>query len=359
MEPDKRRGPRGRSIQQHWPYAWQERKALEKIRHEIGTSTALNVYLALTEAASHVKSHTFEINVSALAGLARLSYSATSRQLAELHRIGLIAKRTNKIPGKKANTANTWTLLGAGIPKSGPLSSEKRTLVHEPCPCNPDKLKGKQVKNLLPVDVERKGSLTPSPSASACAGSGLDCEPKEEEPSESTEPEKIEEMKFTDFEKLCPDKYRDFELGLCDCPEPFQNMVAQWCEIMDRPGLMIVGPPGIGKKRAAYEAMRRLMEEERTGFRIRAVTAFAKFDAHRIDALCDVDALLITDLHELRFTKNIAEDFTELLKSRDEGKPTIITTAESNEELAVRAQGCKPQAMLDALNEFLWVDYTQ
>jgi hypothetical protein len=100
------------------PFAWQSKAANRKIRDAFdasrNVSSALVIYMALTEIASDEASETFDKTVGYIAVKAGVSTRTVTTISPGLQDIRLVSIRENTIPGSKLKGPNTYTLLPIG-----------------------------------------------------------------------------------------------------------------------------------------------------------------------------------------------------------------------------------------------------
>jgi hypothetical protein len=100
------------------PFCWQTKKVLRLIRDHFddtnSASSALAVYLSLTEIASDGKSEVFQRRILEIAERAGVSYKTAAKVLSRLEALSIIAITRNKISGTKENAPSTYTLLKLG-----------------------------------------------------------------------------------------------------------------------------------------------------------------------------------------------------------------------------------------------------
>ena len=113
------------------PFCWQTKKVLRRIRDHFddtnNVSSALAVYLSLTEFASDAKSEVFQRRILEIAARAGVSYKTAGKVLSRLEALSIIAITRNKISGTKENAPSTYTLLKLGneYPTSGNGSNQE------------------------------------------------------------------------------------------------------------------------------------------------------------------------------------------------------------------------------------------
>jgi hypothetical protein len=107
------------------PFCWQTKKVLRLIRDHFddtnSVSSALAVYLSLTEFASDEKSEVFQRRILEIAARAGVSYKTVAKVLYRLEALSIISITRNKISGTKENAPHTYMLLKLGneCPTSG------------------------------------------------------------------------------------------------------------------------------------------------------------------------------------------------------------------------------------------------
>jgi len=100
-----------RNIKDGSPFCWQKKKALRLIRKsfEGDTTSALAVYVALTEIASDAKAETFPASAGYIANKAGVSRRTAIRFIKPFEHCGLIA--VTRATQGTSHLPNTYTLL--------------------------------------------------------------------------------------------------------------------------------------------------------------------------------------------------------------------------------------------------------
>jgi hypothetical protein len=98
------------------PFCWQNKNILRSIRDYFdatnNVSSALAVYVALTEIASDKQSEVFDRRIGDIAMRAGVSYRTASKVLHRLESLSLIAITRHKVSGTNENAPSTYRLLG-------------------------------------------------------------------------------------------------------------------------------------------------------------------------------------------------------------------------------------------------------
>jgi hypothetical protein len=100
------------------PWCWQHKQVIRFIRdcfdQEKNMTSALAVYVALTELASDHQSETFTSTIRQIASKAGTSYRTAISVLKRFERLGLVAIQRNIIADSHEKAASTYTLLRLG-----------------------------------------------------------------------------------------------------------------------------------------------------------------------------------------------------------------------------------------------------
>ena len=98
------------------PFCWQNKNILRSIRDYFdatnNVSSALAVYVALTEIASDNQSEVFDRRIGDIATRAGVSYKTASKVLHRLESLSIIAITRHKVCGMNENAPSTYRLLG-------------------------------------------------------------------------------------------------------------------------------------------------------------------------------------------------------------------------------------------------------
>ena len=108
---------RGKPCSQR-PWCWQEKATLRRIRDVFGSTatSAVAVYVALTEIASDAQSESFTRSIGEIAARARVSYRTASAILNGFEALKLLDVKRNTIEGTKLQAPNTYTLGNYCLP---------------------------------------------------------------------------------------------------------------------------------------------------------------------------------------------------------------------------------------------------
>ena len=97
------------------PFCWQNKHVLRAIRDHFdatnNVSSALAVYLALTEIASDKQSELFDRRIGDIAARAGVSYKTANKVLHRLKSLSFIAITRHKVSGTNENAPSTYQLL--------------------------------------------------------------------------------------------------------------------------------------------------------------------------------------------------------------------------------------------------------
>lgn len=114
-----------RSIKQSRRWCWQDKDILDLIRENFKgqrLTTALAVYLSLTELASNNSSDEFTAYFSQIAKLSGKSIPTIKSYSNEFIKIGILKKKNRKVDGK-TNLSNEWSLLTPSVSNNYPTST--------------------------------------------------------------------------------------------------------------------------------------------------------------------------------------------------------------------------------------------
>jgi hypothetical protein len=100
------------------PFCWQTKTALRDIRKAFDSngnvSSAISIYVALTEIGSDEQSEKFQTTIAHIAEKAGLSPRTAGPLLEGLEEIGLVSIQRNRIPDSKLKAPSTYTILPIG-----------------------------------------------------------------------------------------------------------------------------------------------------------------------------------------------------------------------------------------------------
>jgi len=117
-----------------------------------------------------------------------------------------------------------------------------------------------------------------------------------------------------------------------------RNFVREFNPEQKRPGLLLIGPPGVGKTHLAVAALREVMEKGFAGVFYNYATLLQQIRAgydpasnvssrEAYETALDVDVLMLDDLGAHRVTDWVEDTVTEIITHRcNNGKPLIATT---------------------------------
>jgi len=179
---------------------------------------------------------------------------------------------------------------------------------------------------------------------------------------EAKEREERQHKLTKEFDSLCPPLYRD-----SDPSRIFRGYVKAIAEWKFSPtGLLLIGPAGKGKTRAAWMLMRREHLEGRSIYGLTA-TELAKFAADQwhsraeekrqaeeaLQTCKSVALLLIDDLGKQKFTERAELELYDILESRTANmKPTIITANSDGGQLLKMLSADRGEPILRRLQQF-------
>ena len=188
------------------------------------------------------------------------------------------------------------------------------------------------------------------------------CEEKHRLESEQKEQqERVERFKNA-FEDICPPLYRDTDLGRIYAP--FAEVALNYQ--FNSTGILLEGPPGTGKTRAAWHILKRMVEAGKSCYGLTS-TQFAKFAADQWHSNNDekgiaceamercrrTSVLLLDDLGKQKMTDRSELELYDVLEWRTTNlKPTIITTNASGEQLARMLSEDRRNAILLRIRDF-------
>jgi hypothetical protein len=97
------------------PFCWQNKHVLRSIRDHFdatnNVSSALAVYVALTEIASNKQSEVFDRRIGDIAARAGVSYKTADKVLHRLEALAIVAIMRHKVSGTNENAPSTYRLL--------------------------------------------------------------------------------------------------------------------------------------------------------------------------------------------------------------------------------------------------------
>jgi len=113
------------------PFCWQSKPVLRLIRDHFdqtnNVTSAIAVYVTLTEIASDMQAESFDRRIGEIAARAGVSYRTAAKILTCFEKLSIIAITRNKISGTNENAPSTYTLLmlGNGFPTFGNQSDSR------------------------------------------------------------------------------------------------------------------------------------------------------------------------------------------------------------------------------------------
>lgn len=179
---------------------------------------------------------------------------------------------------------------------------------------------------------------------------------------EAKERDEKQQKLVREFETLCPPLYRE-----SDPSRIFRGYVKAIADWKFGPtGLLLIGPAGRGKTRAAWMLMRREHLAGRSVYGLTA-TELAKFAADQWHSRAEekrqaeealhtcksVGILLIDDLGKQKFTERAELELYDILESRTANmKPTIVTANSDGSQLLKMLSADRGEPILRRLQQF-------
>lgn len=162
---------------------------------------------------------------------------------------------------------------------------------------------------------------------------------------------------------MCPEIFRSSDLAKLPV-----DARANWDRITGwnhgAKGLILTGPTGSGKTRAAMALLRELYVEQNLSVQIFRCSDFAnecieivmdaKASVRRwLNAICEKDVIFFDDFGKQKFTERVeAELFSVIDRRTSEGMPIIISTNDTGETIAERMSQDRAEPMVRRLREF-------
>jgi len=166
----------------------------------------------------------------------------------------------------------------------------------------------------------------------------------------------------TAFEAICPPLYRESDLKRIYGPF---SAIAQ-CWQYGPTGVLLEGPAGSGKTRAAWYIIRRMMEKGCPCYGLTS-TQFAKYAADQwhtnaedkhlaleaMDRCRSTSILLIDDLGKQKMTERAETELYDVLEHRTNNlKPTLVTTNATGQQLARMLSEDRCQPIIRRIKDF-------
>jgi hypothetical protein len=164
------------------------------------------------------------------------------------------------------------------------------------------------------------------------------------------------------WERICPPLFRDTELSRLPCSQSAKEAVLGW-QFGPR-GLLIGGPPRLGKTRLVYLLLSRLHHLERRKISALTATTFSHHVSARfaegggkgesfIDELAAVQVLFIDDIGKGRLTERVEAEFFHVIDTRSAHlRPTILTTNLNGQAFASMWSPDRAEPLLGRFQEF-------
>lgn len=170
----------------------------------------------------------------------------------------------------------------------------------------------------------------------------------------------------TRWERLCPAVYQETNLGRLSGDLVSKGYNDHWLrEVMEwqygARGLVITGPTGVGKSRAVWRLLQRLLDEERRSVTVidtmqlrSALQARGASPEEYVRRLLRPDVVYWDDLGQIRVTGAVSEMLLYLVEQRcAAGKPFLVTTQYSGKQLTAQFERAElGEAVARRLNEF-------
>ncbi len=162
------------------------------------------------------------------------------------------------------------------------------------------------------------------------------------------------------WHELCPSVYRESDPARL--PRASLEHVWAWRENQEGRGLLLVGPPRVGKTRCVWLLLRHLFVEEAvpvialsdTEFAHQCGQQFAKHTGHEwIQRLCMTRLLFLDDLGKAAATERYRRELYHVIEQRTAWRrPLLVTTNDNGQELAKRLGDTMGMALVARLREF-------
>lgn len=210
-----------------------------------------------------------------------------------------------------------------------------------------------------PPEVDCTCQRCGRPFKSRYPGSSLACGPCQEELArQSAEKERLEGItaRRNEWRTICPAEFIESDPGKL----PFPNLherVLRWH--YGRRGLILHGPTGGGKSRAAFSLCKREFMSGRTvmvinpRYAIEIPTLFLKGNSEtEIRRACEVSLLLLDDCFKSRLSPTVEEFLFAVIDERtSQGRPIVATLNDTGDSLLSRLSPDRGEPMLRRLRE--------
>jgi hypothetical protein len=164
------------------------------------------------------------------------------------------------------------------------------------------------------------------------------------------------------WEKICPPLFRDTDPDRLPCSRAAREAVLGW-QFGSR-GLLVGGPPRLGKTRLLYVLLSRIHFTERRKISALSATAFSHHVSARfsegggkgesfVEELAAVPVLFIDDIGKGRLTERVEAEFFHIIDVRTTHlRPTLLTTNLNGQAFASMWSADRSEALLGRFREF-------